>query len=123
MGTEGRRHRRRPQSAGYFETGHERSAAADAPGGPESIAPVPAADGRVMDWQPLRPEGAASREPGDFSALLRRQGLHPAAEQRPVAPGSAIAPAQTESTTILAFKFADGVLVAGDRRATAGNLV
>src|SRR4051812_21361047 len=31
--------------------------------------------------------------------------------------------AQTESTTILAFKFAGGVLVAGDRRATAGNTV
>lgn len=29
----------------------------------------------------------------------------------------------TEATTILAFKFADGVLVAGDRRATAGNTV
>src|SRR2546423_2803802 len=31
--------------------------------------------------------------------------------------------AQTESTTILAFKFGGGVLVAGDRRATAGNTV
>ncbi|MGB8352950.1 MAG: proteasome subunit alpha [Chthoniobacteraceae bacterium] len=31
--------------------------------------------------------------------------------------------AQTEATTILAFKFADGVLVAGDRRATSGNIV
>jgi proteasome beta subunit len=31
--------------------------------------------------------------------------------------------AQTEATTILAFKFAGGVLVAGDRRATAGNTV
>jgi len=29
----------------------------------------------------------------------------------------------TQATTILAFKFAGGVLVAGDRRATAGNLV
>src|SRR5438034_8992658 len=29
----------------------------------------------------------------------------------------------TESTTILAFKFADGVLVAGDRRATSGHTV
>ena len=29
----------------------------------------------------------------------------------------------TQATTILAFKFADGVLVAGDRRATAGNTV
>ncbi len=30
---------------------------------------------------------------------------------------------QTQATTILAFKFAGGVLVAGDRRATAGNIV
>ncbi len=30
---------------------------------------------------------------------------------------------QTEATTILAFKFAGGVMVAGDRRATAGNTV
>lgn len=30
---------------------------------------------------------------------------------------------QTEATTILAFKFADGVLVAGDRRATAANMI
>ena len=36
---------------------------------------------------------------------------------------SAAAPAQTQATTILALKFSDGVLVAGDRRATAGNLV
>ena len=32
-------------------------------------------------------------------------------------------PVQTQATTILAFKFAEGVLVAGDRRATAGNIV
>ena len=31
--------------------------------------------------------------------------------------------AQTQATTILAFKFKGGVLVAGDRRATAGNTV
>ena len=30
---------------------------------------------------------------------------------------------ETVATTILGFKFADGVLVAGDRRATAGNVV
>ena len=29
----------------------------------------------------------------------------------------------TDATTILAFQYADGVLVAGDRRATAGNMV
>ena len=31
--------------------------------------------------------------------------------------------AETQGTTILAFKFEGGVLVAGDRRATAGNVV
>ena len=56
----------------------------------------------------------------DFPSLLRRQGL-----LGPPAPivntRAEIVP--TESTTILAFKFADGVLVAGDRRATSGNTV
>jgi proteasome beta subunit len=63
----------------------------------------------------------------DFPALLRRKGLHnPAAtldasiraaksDQQPWTP--------TEATTILAFKFSGGVLVAGDRRATAGTTV
>lgn len=59
----------------------------------------------------------------DFPALLRRKGLLGAPanlDQTAVAHGSI---SQTESTTILAFKFAGGVLVAGDRRATAGNTV
>ena len=56
----------------------------------------------------------------DLPSLLRRQGL--------LGPPAPIVSAQekiatTESTTILAFKFADGVLVAGDRRATSGNTV
>jgi proteasome beta subunit len=60
----------------------------------------------------------------DFAALLRRQGLYPPAHipAAHAAPGAQLPP-QTESTTILAFKFSDGVLVAGDRRATAGNVV
>lgn len=33
------------------------------------------------------------------------------------------APVQTQATTVFAFQFADGVLMAGDRRATAGNLI
>ncbi len=66
---------------------------------------------------------AAAAAPEDFAGLLRSRGLYPAA---PVAsgfqhPASGVTP--VEATTILAFKFADGVLVAGDRRATAGNLV
>src|SRR5438874_11781897 len=54
----------------------------------------------------------------DFPSLLRRQGLlDPPAPV--VSTRAEIVP--TESTTILAFKFADGVLVAGDRLATSGN--
>lgn len=59
--------------------------------------------------------------PEDFSAILRRQGALAAIPG--VAHSSGKAPVQTEATTILAFKYADGVLVAGDRRATAGNVV
>ena len=31
--------------------------------------------------------------------------------------------AQNQATTVFAFHYADGVLVAGDRRATAGNII
>lgn len=71
-----------------------------------------------------------TREPavpdaGDFAALLRQRGLYPSA---PVGHASGAMPvahpiAQTQATTILGFKFAGGVLIAGDRRATAGNTV
>lgn len=59
----------------------------------------------------------------DLPSLLRRKGLlgGPApAEHRA---GGIPTLAQTDSTTILAFKFSEGVLVAGDRRATAGHTV
>ena len=58
----------------------------------------------------------------DFPAVLRRKGLW-AATPHVVAGDRSGALPQTESTTILAFKFRDGVLVAGDRRATSGNTV
>ncbi len=56
----------------------------------------------------------------DFATLLQRHGLYPKASSElhntvPLVP--------THATTILAFKYADGVLVAGDRRATAGNTI
>ena len=58
----------------------------------------------------------------DFPALLRRQGL--IAPAGPVVTSTnAVAVPQTQATTIVAFKFKGGVLVAGDRRATAGNTV
>ena len=60
----------------------------------------------------------------DFVGVLRRRGLiGPAAPTAAVSSSGAGAVQQTQATTILAFKFADGVLVAGDRRATAGNTV
>ena len=64
---------------------------------------------------------------GDFASLLQLKGLYPAAVSPVARAGGGVAahgiPTQTQATTILAFKFGDGVLVAGDRRATAGNTV
>src|SRR2546430_15076899 len=71
-----------------------------------------------MDGKQALDFGASS----DFPSLLRLQGLlAPAAQIGPMNKRAEITP--TESTTILAFKFSDGVLVAGDRRATSGNTV
>ena len=59
----------------------------------------------------------------DFGAVLRHHGLLP---QPPDAASLGIRQSSfviPHATTILAFKFADGVLVAGDRRATAGNTI
>ena len=72
------------------------------------------------------PASLTAGGPSDFAAILRHHGLAP---QPPdiANPQSAIcnpqSPVPTHATTILAFKFADGVLVAGDRRATAGNTI
>jgi len=59
-------------------------------------------------------------DPGpDFAALLRSQGLGPAA------PASAVTTAGTipHGTTVVAIRYAEGVVMAGDRRATSGNLI
>src|SRR5262249_57654745 len=55
---------------------------------------------------------------GDFLQLLKEQGYQlgtsvPASEGKEIPRG----------TTIMGMKYRDGVLVAGDRRATAGNMV
>lgn len=62
--------------------------------------------------------------PGDdpgpsFSELLRRSGLQP-----PTPPSSVsdVLPI-THGTTVVAIRYADGVVMAGDRRATSGNLI
>ena len=57
-------------------------------------------------------------DPGSsFPELLRRMGLVPAA---PTGAGELGVP---HATTCVALRFADGVIMAGDRRATSGNLI
>jgi proteasome beta subunit len=64
---------------------------------------------------------------GDFLSVLKAHGYEIAPRlaaaasqlQQPLEKGGVA----TEATTVLAIKYRDGVLAAGDRRATAGNLV
>jgi proteasome beta subunit len=63
---------------------------------------------------PLYPPGD---DPGpSFAELLRRSGGVPPAPPGPVAD-------VTHATTVVALRYADGVIMAGDRRATSGNLI
>lgn len=55
---------------------------------------------------------------GDFVSLLAR---HQGSAIRGTV--AADAPIETQATTVFAFHFTEGVLMAGDRRATAGNLI
>lgn len=59
-------------------------------------------------------------DPGpNFAELLRRTGLH-----EPVRLDRAVPPSEfRHGTTCVAVRYADGVLLAGDRRATSGNLI
>jgi proteasome beta subunit len=78
-----------------------------------------------MERTPVAFDQNPSGAGGDFSSLLQRKGLLGPTITSPIA--QAMTPDKTwqptEATTILAFKFSGGVLVAGDRRATAGNTV
>jgi len=59
-------------------------------------------------------------DPGpDFAALLRHSGLAPAVP----APGDTAPFDVRHGTTIVAIRYADGVILAGDRRATAGHTI
>lgn len=60
-----------------------------------------------------------SDDPGpSFAALVKRAGLTP-----PV-PDTRLSPEQfSHGTTVVAVRYNDGVLMAGDRRATSGNLI
>lgn len=73
----------------------------------------PVASAPVM---PLLP----GSDPGpDFFALARAHGLVPAAPDQPVGERVPI----THATTVVAIRYADGVVMAGDRRATSGHLI
>jgi len=75
-----------------------------------------------MDRPTAAFDPGASGSSDDFPTLLRRRGLLASVpDVSALTKSSEWVP--TESTTILAFKFGGGVLVAGDRRATAGNTV
>ena len=71
--------------------------------------------------RPMLPMFPANNDPGpSFVALRGRAGLEPAVP----------APAQgghsleiTHATTVVAVRYANGVIMAGDRRATSGNLI
>jgi len=74
-----------------------------------------------MGTEPRAAGGSAWAPPsvaGDFLALLGRHSLAPV-----VASATSGAPVETQATTVFAFRFSEGILMAGDRRATAGNLI
>ena len=61
-------------------------------------------------------------DPGpDFASLIRSRGTEPLPTAGSI-PG-ATAPPITHGTTCVAVRYSDGVVMAGDRRATAGNLI
>lgn len=61
---------------------------------------------------------------GDFFQLLKEQGYEfEISSPKMSGNGHASHPPITQGTTVLAVKYRDGVLVAGDRRATAGNMI
>ncbi|HYD09163.1 MAG TPA: proteasome subunit beta, partial [Acidimicrobiales bacterium] len=63
------------------------------------------------------PRFAPGEDPGpSFAELLRRTGFVPPI---PTAPLDQV----THGTTVVAIRYADGVVMAGDRRATSGHLI
>jgi proteasome beta subunit len=65
------------------------------------------------------PKFSPGDDPGpDFASLVRRTGQAP-----PTTTGSTADLDIMHGTTVLAVRFADGVVMAGDRRATSGNFI
>ena len=69
----------------------------------------------------MAPEAAST----DFVGLLRTLGRDPFASPATGSDGRILGalPEMTHGTTICALRYADGVVMAGDRRATAGNII
>src|SRR5688572_5640194 len=64
------------------------------------------------------PRFSPEEDPGpSFAGLLQKIGLTPAA---PLASAEGMTP---HSTTVVAIRYGDGVVMAGDRRATSGHLI
>src|SRR5689334_3326358 len=107
-----------------FAAGHKGAVKKNAQGRSKPIQALSPAHRRVMDRSQFGFDQNFSGAADDFPSLLRRKGLLGPAASGPIVQ-SAIQPLwqPTEATTILAFKFSGGVLVAGDRRATAGHTV
>src|SRR5512134_1013579 len=63
-------------------------------------------------------------DPGsNFPELLRRVGLHPAAAMSSTSGVSDVVRDLPHATTCVALRYDNGVVMAGDRRATSGNLI
>ena len=61
---------------------------------------------------------------GDFMQVLKEQGYRFGGVHGNISiPEGTNVPVITDGTTVFAMKYCDGVIVAGDRRATAGNMV
>ena len=68
----------------------------------------------------MLPSFTPADDPGpDFGALVRRVGLNSPAGDASSTDASLI----THGTTCIAVRYADGVVMAGDRRATSGNWI
>jgi proteasome beta subunit len=70
------------------------------------------------------PTFRADDDPGpSFLGVLARTGEAPAWADLPASPAGPSPFEPVHGTTVVAIRFADGVVMAGDRRATAGNLI
>jgi proteasome beta subunit len=63
-------------------------------------------------------------DPGpDFAALMRSLGIGSPVLSGPVPAGAALQSPTSHATTVVAVRYRDGVVMAGDRRATMGNII